>query len=281
MAGDQSYTAKDAKDLAGLTYRQLNDWASRGAMPNEDGRDGGWRKFSLRELFALMVGNEIRTRYGIPVERIRYVLDYMATEGANHFEAAVQLMSLGLHVYLLTDFEHTFVMDSDLEFTDLMQHGYFRADETRPFIFMQLNEIANRLLGVLEKPIHLKAETTGRLYRVKAEGDASITVRNQPEIDLLHAIRSGKFDQISVSLKGSDIHEIHSERDVAAEDLRDTGGTVSVRSSDFETVTLTKANGVVVRARSKLPRKYSAADNEPMFFAGIHGKRPQKPGRRK
>ena len=65
----------------------------------------------------------------------------------NHLAAMVELMALGLHVFLLTDLEETFVMDSDLEFTDYMRLGFFHPESTRPYIFLPLNNIVNRLSG--------------------------------------------------------------------------------------------------------------------------------------
>ena len=59
----------------------------------------------------------------------------MMQEGADHLAAAIRLMAHGLHVFLLTDLKETFVMDSDLEFRDYMELGYFRVEETRPTFF--------------------------------------------------------------------------------------------------------------------------------------------------
>src|SRR5688572_30182562 len=110
MAEDPTYTAKDAKDLAGVSYRQLNDWDSRGAVAADRDAEGGWRKFSPKQIFALMVCHEIRRLYGTPLERLAYVKNFMMQEKANHLLAAIELMEVGLHVFLLTDLEKTFIM---------------------------------------------------------------------------------------------------------------------------------------------------------------------------
>ena len=82
-----------------------------------------------------LICNEIRRLYGTPVERLRFVRSFMMQEGADHLAAAIRLMAHGLHVFLLTDLKETFVMDSDLEFRDYMELGYFRVEETRPYVF--------------------------------------------------------------------------------------------------------------------------------------------------
>src|SRR5437867_6865558 len=119
------YTAGDLKAAAGMSYRQLNDWEVKGAVSADKDRGEGWRKFSARDLFVIMVCAELRKRFGIPLEQIKFVHDFMRKDGADHLRAAFKLMNLGLSVYLLTDFKETFVLDSDLEFEDLMSYGYF------------------------------------------------------------------------------------------------------------------------------------------------------------
>ena len=136
VSDERDFTAGDARDLAGLSYRQLNECEARGAMPGKRTDKRSWRRFTQKQIFVLMVCGEIRRLYGIPVERLNYVRDFIQTgDERDHFKAAVRLMEDGLHVYLLTDLNKTFVMDSDLEFADLMQLGFFRVEATKPFIF--------------------------------------------------------------------------------------------------------------------------------------------------
>jgi len=265
---NKGFTAKNAKELAGLSYRQLNDWESRGAIPSERDKAGAWRKFTAKEIFALMVCGEIRQRYGIPVEKIRFVREFMMAEKADHLAAAVRLMEKGLSLYLLTDFAETFIIDSDLEFADLMRNGYFRADHPESFIFMRLNDIVNKLGSALKQP---ELKRHDRVYRVQNEIDAMISVRDQPEVDVLQAIRSRKFDQISVTIKDWGISEINAEGDLPPEQLVDEKGKVILSSKcDFETFTVSRADGRIIRARRKIPMKYSAEDNRQALFVGIY-----------
>ena len=278
MADEKPFTAKDAKEMAGLSYRQLHDWESRDAIPSDRTRERKWRKFNNKQLFALVVCAEIRRLYGIPVEKIRFVSNFMAQEEANHFAAAVAMMSLGLHVFLMTDFETTFVMDSDLEFNDLMQHGFFRVKDTKPFIFLRLNEIVNRQLSMLEDPIEIEANDTvyNAIFRHKALG-----VHTQPELDLLQAVRSGEFDRIEVKLRDGMIRLIDTEGEVAPEDLNSADDAVSVkRTSEFETLVVNSRDGQVVSARRRLPKKYTKADNEHVVFAVV-AKKPRARARKK
>lgn len=265
---EKDFTAKGAKDLAGLSYRQLNDWESRGAIPSGRSNPEGWRRFTAKEIFALMICGEIRQRYGIPVEKIRYVREFMMAEKADHLAVAVGLMEKGLTLYLLTDFAETFIINSDLEFADLMRNGYFRADHPNGFILLRLNDIVNKLGTALKQP---ELKPHDGVYRVKNEIDAMISVRNQAEVDVLQAIRSRKFDQISVKIKDWGISEIDAEGDVPPQQLVDENGKVIFSSErDFETLTVSRADGRITRARIKIPMKYSDEDNRPTVFVGIY-----------
>src|SRR5262249_55002222 len=150
---EPQYTASDLKKAAGLSYRQINNWDSKGALPGEREGEEGWRKFSLRDVFALMVCSELRKQYGVPLESVRWVQSFMLKEGANHFNASTELMELGFAVYLMTDFKTTFIMDSDLEFEDLFKLGFFRITNSPGFVFLRINPIINRMLSCLENPI--------------------------------------------------------------------------------------------------------------------------------
>lgn len=264
---ERPFTAKDARDLAGLSYRQLNDWEERGALPGDEGeRDGGWRRFTPKQIFALMVCGEIRRLYGTPVERLRFVRECMMGDGTDHLAAAIRLMQAGLHVFLLTDLEETFVMDSDLEFKDLMRDGFFRVDIVRPFHFLRLNHLVNNLLSALKEPIQLQPHDA--VYRLAAEAQAAISCHTGPELDLLQAVRSGRFDRIEVLASNGQIRALEAEGDVdhAELDIHDDKVAVT-RHAEFETFSFTSCDGRVVRARRKLPKRYSAADNEPFLFA--------------
>ncbi len=73
IPADAEFKAGDAKKAAGLSYRQLNDWDQKGALAGERASESGWRKFSPRELFAVLICAEIRKRFGVPVESLNWI----------------------------------------------------------------------------------------------------------------------------------------------------------------------------------------------------------------
>lgn len=237
---ERAYSAREVQEVAGLSARQIHDWDSRGALPNS--RDGaeGWRRFSSREVFVLAVCAELRRQFGIPVERLRFVQQFMLQDGANHFEAAVRLIStLGVGVWLLTDFESTFVLDSELEFSDLWGHGYFGAAHEKPFVLMAVNPLVNRLLARLKEPISLQPHGLG--YEVVEEVRKAQHVRTSEELLVLQKIRSGEFTKVEVTALDGKVTTIrttsHPDPTTSLADLLD---------EQYQQVTLTQKGGSVV-----------------------------------
>lgn len=66
----KSYKASDVRELANISYRQLNDWEAKGVFPPKRMKVDGWRRFDIDEVFALMICSEIRNTFGVPVETL-------------------------------------------------------------------------------------------------------------------------------------------------------------------------------------------------------------------
>jgi hypothetical protein len=122
----------------------------------------------------------------------------MMAEKPDHLAAAIRLMEKGLSLFYSLALPRHSSWTRTSEFADLMRNGYFRADHPESFILMRLNDIVNRLGSALKQP---ELKTHDAVYRVKDEIDAMISARNETELDVLQAIRSRKFDQISVTIK--------------------------------------------------------------------------------
>lgn len=240
---DASFTASDLFELAGLTYRQLNDWESRGAMSGERVKDKGWRRFTPREVFALMVCAEIKSKFGVPLERCKYLIDFMGQKGANHLLAAAEMMScFGAAVWLLTDFETVFIMDQEFEFTDLWQSGMFHGDGDRCFVLIKVSPLVNRLLAMLKNPVP-PIKPNDEAYREILD---VMNVRPE-ELALLFAVRSGEYERIEVTAADGTIKKIFATK------RRDPETEISkiLKEHDFQTVTVTMKNGRIVSLQQR------------------------------
>lgn len=234
------FSSRDVQDAAGLSSRQQNDWDSRGALPHDRTGDEGWRRFSGRDLFVLMICAELRRSFGVPVERLKYVQDFMLQDGADHLGVAIEMMSsLGLGVWLLTDFEKTFIMDSELEFADLWSHGFFGGDREHAFALLKLNPLVNRLLSCLKDPIRLEAH--GRGYEISKAAYLYGRTRTPEEAEVLEIIRSGDFERVEVTAPDGKVETIRTTaRPGAAARLEDL-----LTEHEYQTLTVVKKDGQV------------------------------------
>lgn len=249
-ARDPSFTARDVKDAAGLSYRQLNDWDSKGALPNSREQEASWRKFSTRDLFVLMVCSEVRTRYGTPLEKLGWLKSIMLQE-AGHFEAAVGMMNLGLAVFIFTDLEKSFSMESDIDIADLLNMGYCRFDHQQAYIFLSVNPIVNRILAALKDPVRL--DVSDAVYKALWTEHNRFRAQDFAELAVLDAMRDNNLTRFIVTKKGDQEILLESEEELP------TGADLNTAmcSHNFQTVTVKRHEGKNVWISRLMPKKIS------------------------
>jgi DNA-binding transcriptional MerR regulator len=246
---EPSFSAGDVRRATGLSSRQLNDWDQRGALPHEREGEAGWRRFTLREIFVLMVCAEMRKRFGIPVDRLKVMKDWMLQEEANHLEAAIEIIgALGVDVWILTDFETTFVMDSDLEIFSLTGAGALKGD-TEHLALLKVNPIVNRLLGTLKEPIELANHGLG--YQLLAERLAGGQSLSPVEQQVLRLLRDGLYDSIEVTLRDGVVERIRKSKRV---DANARIGDL-IRSNDYQQIRLNVQDGQIVLLEQSVSEK--------------------------
>jgi len=210
VSHDGAFTARDVQEMAGLTGRQLNDWDGRGALPHT--REGtGWRRFSNGQLFTVMVGTALRRQFGVSVERLKNVIEIMnaevlSTENQDHFTTALVLMAtVGGAVWLMTDFEDEFVMDSEIEFAEMWRNGDFGGDDgPSAFAFLKVNPIVNTILGSMDPAGHIPADERDVLKQYRS----AFGMNSAEEYEVLQMIRSGEYERIEVVAPNGKIENI-------------------------------------------------------------------------
>lgn len=146
-----SFTASDVKKVSGITYRQLNDWDSKGALPSQREKSSGWRKFNAKQFFVILVCAEIRNQFGAPIEKLAWLQKFMLQDGANHFSVAMDMVGSGQTVLILTNLSGQFHMDADFVIGDLLTRGYCRYDEPQSYALILVNPLINKMLAALKK----------------------------------------------------------------------------------------------------------------------------------
>jgi hypothetical protein len=243
------FTAAHVKDATGLSYRQLNDWDQRGALPESREGDGEWRRFSMKGLFVLLVCTELRNKFGVPLESLSWLQKCMMQEGANHFAAAVDLMRQGFSVLLLTDLKETFDMGTDLDISALLYAGITRHEEPEAFVLLKVNPLVNKLLGVLKEPSELKIRDS--VYELIHGVHAELRLKNAEEIGILRLIRSGKYSKVVIKFADGRVVRTDAESEHGV--LSSEALVALLREEPFQSVTVTKQDGKTVRVTRTIP----------------------------
>lgn len=75
--GQESLTAGDLRKVTGLSYRQVNEWDKRGALPHQREKKGGWRRVNVWQAMALKIVAELRDKFAIPLTKQRELLHWL------------------------------------------------------------------------------------------------------------------------------------------------------------------------------------------------------------
>ena len=199
---DPQFTASDLRKIGGITYRQVNDWDSKGALPNRRAQSSGWRKFDPRQFFVILVCAEIRKQFGIPVEKLAWLQKFMLQDGADHFSVAFEMMRHGLAVMIFTDLSQQFEMDADFAIGDLLNMGYCRNDEAQRYILLLVNPLINKMLAALKNPIRLEISET--IYDALRDAQATTRVRDTAELAVLETMRQPNNSKFTVVQTGDE-----------------------------------------------------------------------------
>jgi DNA-binding transcriptional MerR regulator len=207
------FTASDLRKAGGISYRQLHDWDSKGAVPGQREQRSGWRKFDPKQFFVILVCAEIRKQFGAPIEKLAWLQKFMLQDRANHFSAAVEMMKRGLAVLILTDLSQQFEMNVDRAIGDLLNLGYCRYDKPQSYVLLLVNPLINKMLAALRDPVRL--EISDAIYHALMCAQAATRARDTAEVVVLETMRqpnTSKFTVVQTSEK-----EILLEIDVKAE----------------------------------------------------------------
>jgi hypothetical protein len=257
MTGESAHTASDVRDLSGLTYRMLHVWEKAGLLPERQ-TAGSWRRFTPREMFMLFVLVEFRRRFQVPLPKLKYVRDFMLQDGADHLSAAIDLMSiLGVPVYLATDFKAFFVMDSALEFQDLLQLTTLPDGVS----MLHVNPIVKRILGALPDPIEIDdSHGAGRRHRAVTQPQGNT------EMQLLEILHLRRFDKVEIHMKKGLIHRFvfDQKREIDADRLGEI-----LNEHDFQKLEIQQLHGNIASITQRVTMLAEPDDLEVRRAASI------------
>jgi len=118
----RNFKASDILKLAGLSYRQLNDWEERADIsPPQRTGAAGWRRFSAADVFVLMVCVEIRRQFGVPLESLTWAFN--SEESHSQYEFASSRVSAGREIWLATDLRTVFAVSLNSNFKGVLERN--------------------------------------------------------------------------------------------------------------------------------------------------------------
>lgn len=245
-----SFKASDVKEASGLSYRQLNDWDERGALPESEDRGAKWRKYNPRDLFIIMVLAELKGQYNTPIEKLKYVKDWMSQDGANHIAAMVEkLVFLGSSLWLITDFEETFLMETEIEISDMFSFGYFHTDKPKAYTLLNVTPLVQRLMKAAKQ----NAELTTFQFDMRAEFQKNKFVKDESEEQLLEKIRSKDISKVELAMKDGSIKTLKVTQKRGLDSIIDE----LMEDHDFQKISYFTRDGKVVEVEQTFTFKPS------------------------
>ena len=260
VSDEKDLTASDLQKAAGLSYRQLNNWDEKGILP-ESREETGWRKFSPNEVFILLICKEIKDRFGVSLENLKTLKEYLLQDNHNYLNETIQLITDGgLTVCLVTDLKEIFVVDNDWEISAFIRSGLLRNEHAQDIIILRLNPLVNTILKTLNLP---PLDNKKEIYDVLASMSLKRAAQTEPEFHLLELVRSKNFKSVIVHLNDGRIIQTD-----ATEELGKNGGEEKeilriIKEKKFQSIVIDLNDGKVVRLSRKSPTKYNKAAGKP------------------
>lgn len=306
------------RSVAGLTPRQVNEWASRGALPSSRKGARGWRRVNAWQLMSLRIVSQLHSEFGIPIGKLRNVQHWMIGEAPSwideikmdiakstanriakavpeeHRELGTRLLALAeggfqglgalaeipwlMNAATPLDNYEISLMIRDLGSTMVPLYGalgsmttgyptFLTTDLTRHMMFIdELTLVEMTRQGALPKPCivvkasdHINAvlESKGmkpieaRMRAAEVESTVELALDEQQEM-AVDLIRKRDFDRLIVTNRHGNLRfEVQS--DLSA---REEAAIIqTLREHDYQTVTIKKSGGGIVRLTQAISMK--------------------------
>jgi len=118
----------------------------------------------------------------------------MCEKGTDYLEMAAEAMiTLDVGVWVITDFDSYFAVDTQAEILEMWSGSDYVEDDTpEAFAYLKLNGLVNQLLGLMDPPMQ------GKEGEVLKEMRSRVGARSPEEFEVLQAIRGGSYRTIQI-----------------------------------------------------------------------------------
>jgi hypothetical protein len=190
------FTPAHLRDGAGFTYRQINQWEANGVLPRRDARGRSWRRFTSREMFAILACAELRKRFDTPYAHLEWLRGQIVDSDTDHLRVCIdEMKERNTAVYLLTDFQGVLKIANDLQQAEIFDSADLRQDADRGFLILRLNGVVNRLLALagIATALPITTDHYDALRRAAAVNVAA----NREEVEALALLRRTDVDRVT------------------------------------------------------------------------------------
>ena len=255
ISTDKDLTASDLNKASGMSYRQLNSWDEKGAIPSSRDTVDAWRKFTPDDFFTILICKELRDKFGVSFESIKRLQDKFEKDKFNNLQHTINCITpAGYTVCLFTDLQDDFYILNDLDMAALIQTGFFRKKNAKDFLILRLNPLVNKIFELLKKPPLPDGDAW---YEKLFELQGKAVVKNDAEFHLLSLVRSKDFRSITVHLKDGRIYQTDSYEELAEKVDGSNELMKIIKEKQYQSVSIDLADGEVIRISRKSPVKFN------------------------
>jgi DNA-binding transcriptional MerR regulator len=223
-ADERPIRAKDLKSAAGMSYRQLNEWEAKGALPSQ--RDtAAWRRYTVTDAFVIAITKTVRDAFGTSLDSLSWLTRSLRDLPNDPLRWAVAKMrDHHMSLFLRTDLKSYVWLGTDIDLGDEFEAGAGRSEDIAPTILLQLNPIVNRVLRLTTTPDPLPI--TDEFYAEIEATRRMEVAQTLEEIHVLFLLRLKDVKSIKVIKKRDEIEAAEVEYQIQAQDQGATSQTV-------------------------------------------------------
>jgi hypothetical protein len=233
-----AFRPREVRSATGMSHRQLQNWEQKGAAAGDRAREGGWRTYSAREMFVILINCAFREGFGVPLERLNWLRDFMLQKGADHFRYVYDRAARSrMTTFLVTDLKEIFFIGTDLDVAENFELGYFRdAEESASLFILKLNPILQQILDMAGEQL---PDVRQNGYEVYWKGRKLYTAQTLEEVSILSLTRMKGIQSFRIEFRDDAPH-----RAVVETDEEPNADLLALlNDAPFQKVTVTQSNG--------------------------------------
>lgn len=257
ILSEKNLRSSDLIEFAGMTYRQINDWQSKGLISDYRTNNKKWRMFTAEEVFVMMVCKEFRDKFGVSLESLNLIITYLQNNETDAIKYVLDLCIYGYEVFLLTDLKELITVQSDIWIGKFITTGLLRDYDANNIMLLRLNPIINKMLEMNNLPqLSTDEDLYHSIYNNMAEL-VSLSKITEDEKEVLDIIRNKSYKKVTIHLNDGNAFQVDTEEELTDEFklLNDQQLMEILESNEFQSITIQKQNNKIVRFNRKIPRK--------------------------